>query len=329
MAKNKITDYDTTAANNTDVGGIDIRGSANVRNHDDGQRMIMAHLARVNAGTDPLAETVAFADPANLTKQVRLDAGNVTAGQTRVLTMPDQNVTITAAGAAILDDADAAAQRTTLEVYSISETDTALAAKASLSGATFTGDIASVFSAANSAIRLAGAFGITYVQAGDGSGGSAPLWLTGWLGAEAPEIRLNAANVDVAGLLNIENQPFGSYYFGSVAASGGLASFVGMAQRGLYVAGGSNERVVVPADGEYLIMWEFLSDGTASQASLTIRKNGASLGLGSYANGVFGTGARSIIITLSANDYIELQNNEVGAVHSNAALNSLNIVKVA
>jgi hypothetical protein len=63
-----------------------------------------------------LLDTVGFYDPVAPTKRVRLDAGTVTAGQTRVLAMPDENVTITSAGAALLDDASAAAQRTTLGV---------------------------------------------------------------------------------------------------------------------------------------------------------------------------------------------------------------------
>lgn len=63
-----------------------------------------------------IVDSVGFYDAASPTKVVRMDAGSVTAGQTRVLAMPDQDVTITAAGAAILDDANAAAQRTTLGV---------------------------------------------------------------------------------------------------------------------------------------------------------------------------------------------------------------------
>jgi hypothetical protein len=63
-----------------------------------------------------ILDTVGFYDSAAPTKRVRMDAGAVTAGQTRVLAMPDENVTITSAGAALLDDASAAAQRTTLGV---------------------------------------------------------------------------------------------------------------------------------------------------------------------------------------------------------------------
>ncbi|TGR84605.1 hypothetical protein EN866_32890 [Mesorhizobium sp. M2D.F.Ca.ET.223.01.1.1] len=45
MPKNAVTDWSTTAANNTDVGGINIQGSAPVSNMDDALRTIMAQIA--------------------------------------------------------------------------------------------------------------------------------------------------------------------------------------------------------------------------------------------------------------------------------------------
>lgn len=102
MAKDKITDYSATNASNSDVGGIGILGTNTISNFDNAVREVMTHLAEVNAGTYPLADTFTLADPADLTKKVRIDAGNVTAGQTRVLSMPDQNVTITGAAADLL-----------------------------------------------------------------------------------------------------------------------------------------------------------------------------------------------------------------------------------
>ena len=44
MAKNSVTDYDTTAENNIDVGGIAIQGSADVANFDNALRTVMSHL---------------------------------------------------------------------------------------------------------------------------------------------------------------------------------------------------------------------------------------------------------------------------------------------
>lgn len=61
-----------------------------------------------------ILDSVGFYDAAAPTKIVRLDAGAVTAGQTRVLAMPDANVTITAAAATVLDDTTVGAMATTL-----------------------------------------------------------------------------------------------------------------------------------------------------------------------------------------------------------------------
>lgn len=94
MAKSSIRTYSTTAASNTDVGGVDVQGTAPASNMDDAVREIMSHLAETNAGTAPLDDTFSLCDPADATKKVRIDAGSVTAGQTRVLTMPDANVTL-------------------------------------------------------------------------------------------------------------------------------------------------------------------------------------------------------------------------------------------
>lgn len=94
MSKDRITDYSATAADNTDIGGVNIQGTAAISNADNAFREQMSHLAEMNAGTHPLDDTVTFCDPVDKTKRVRLDAGNVTAGQTRVLSMPDANVSI-------------------------------------------------------------------------------------------------------------------------------------------------------------------------------------------------------------------------------------------
>ena len=101
MAKNKLTDFDPVADNNEDIAGISILGTAPPSNLDNALRAGWAILAKVNAGTDPVADTWTFGDPADLTKRVRLDAGNVTAGQTRVLASPDKNGTILVDSAAV------------------------------------------------------------------------------------------------------------------------------------------------------------------------------------------------------------------------------------
>ena len=119
MAKNSVREWDTTANNNADVAGIGILGSSLVSNFDDAMRTIMAQIAAVNAGTQPVFDTWTFCDPVGTTKRVRLDAGNVTAGQTRVLTMPDTNVTFSTYGASVVNAASSSALITTLGLRSL------------------------------------------------------------------------------------------------------------------------------------------------------------------------------------------------------------------
>jgi hypothetical protein len=45
MAKDSVSDWDAAAANNTDVGGINIQGSASIANGDNALRAIMAQIA--------------------------------------------------------------------------------------------------------------------------------------------------------------------------------------------------------------------------------------------------------------------------------------------
>jgi len=94
MALNKITDLSETAASNIDIAGIGILGSNSPSNFDNALRAFGSMIAKVDRGTDPVRDTWTFADPADLTKRFRFDGGNVTAGQTRVVTIPDGDVTI-------------------------------------------------------------------------------------------------------------------------------------------------------------------------------------------------------------------------------------------
>lgn len=91
MSRNKITDYSQTADANEDIAGIGIRGSDPVRNMDNALREIMSHLADMNAGDAPLHDTLKIADAQDGSKGLRFDAGQVSSGQTRVLTAPDVN----------------------------------------------------------------------------------------------------------------------------------------------------------------------------------------------------------------------------------------------
>lgn len=100
MSKDKITDYSATASSNSDVGGINIATNCDFGNVDDALREILSHLAEMNAGTYPLADTVTFGDPADLTKKFRLDAGSITTASLRVITVPDRTGTMVLADGA-------------------------------------------------------------------------------------------------------------------------------------------------------------------------------------------------------------------------------------
>lgn len=89
MSKDKINDYSTTANSNQDIGGTGILGTNAISNFDNAFRTFMKHLADWAAGTSPVFDTATFCDPSDQTKEVRLDAGSVTAGQTRVLSAQD------------------------------------------------------------------------------------------------------------------------------------------------------------------------------------------------------------------------------------------------
>lgn len=108
MAKNEVREYAVTAAANTDIAGIGILGTNQVSNFDGALREEMAALGRLNSGAAPLNDTFSVCDPADITKKVRLDAGNVAAGQTRVLTMPNADVAISPFMAGVLASATAA-----------------------------------------------------------------------------------------------------------------------------------------------------------------------------------------------------------------------------
>lgn len=95
MAKTKISQYDAAASNNTDVDSIDLgEGTMVPSDVNNAFREIMAHLADMNDGTSAIQDTFTLSDPADDTKQVRIDAGSITTGNTRVLTAPDADATI-------------------------------------------------------------------------------------------------------------------------------------------------------------------------------------------------------------------------------------------
>lgn len=95
MAKTKISEYDSTASNNTDLDNINLQENVMVPSDlNNFCREIMAHLADMNAGTSAIQDTFTLSDPTDDTKRVRFDAVDVTTATTRVLTAPDADVTI-------------------------------------------------------------------------------------------------------------------------------------------------------------------------------------------------------------------------------------------
>ncbi len=95
MAKTKISEYDSSSSANTDIDSIDLgEGTMVPSDVNNALREVMAHLADMNGGTQAIQDTFTLSDPADDTKRVRLDAVGITAGNTRVLTAPDADVTI-------------------------------------------------------------------------------------------------------------------------------------------------------------------------------------------------------------------------------------------
>jgi hypothetical protein len=99
MAKDKLTDYSTTASSNTDVGGVNLAENSMLPSDvNNAFREMLSHLAEMNAGTYPVADTFTLADPDDLTKKFRFDGVGITTGNTRVVTMPDADTTLAGLG---------------------------------------------------------------------------------------------------------------------------------------------------------------------------------------------------------------------------------------
>jgi len=95
MPKTKISEYSTTPSSNLDINSIDLgEGTMVPSDVNNSLRQLMADLAAMNAGTDSIQDTFTLADPSDDTKKVRIDAGSVTASNTRVLTAPDSDITL-------------------------------------------------------------------------------------------------------------------------------------------------------------------------------------------------------------------------------------------
>lgn len=113
MAKNSVSDWSTTASNNTDVGNINIAEGTLAANINNAIREMMAQIATLNPKGTTALDADYQAKDANLTSL----AGLTLAANKGLYSTAADTVALfdlTAAGRALLDDANAAAQRTTL-----------------------------------------------------------------------------------------------------------------------------------------------------------------------------------------------------------------------
>lgn len=94
MAKNTIRDLDATAALNTDIGGVDIRGTAQASNIDDAIRYMAKILADLNKGNEPIEDRFSICDRSDSTKVMRFDVGSISTEETRVISVPDEDFTM-------------------------------------------------------------------------------------------------------------------------------------------------------------------------------------------------------------------------------------------
>lgn len=95
MGNTKISQYSQTASSNTDLNSIDLgEGTMVPSDVNNFARELLKQLADMNAGTSAIQDTFTLSDPSDDTKQVRIDAGSITTGNTRVLTAPDADATI-------------------------------------------------------------------------------------------------------------------------------------------------------------------------------------------------------------------------------------------
>jgi hypothetical protein len=115
MAKNKISEWSTTALSNSFVGGIGILGTDLPENFDNALREIMKQIADLNTGASFIHDTYKIADSDDETKLAKFNAGSITAGQTRTFTFPDKDGTF-AIAADVLDRAGAQAMTGDLDM---------------------------------------------------------------------------------------------------------------------------------------------------------------------------------------------------------------------
>lgn len=96
MAKNAWTDYDPTAVNNADAGGVNIAEGCDFGNMNNMGRELMSHTAEVMNGTSPMSDGLKIGYSSDLTANFTFDCSGITTSTTRTITMPDGDVTLKA-----------------------------------------------------------------------------------------------------------------------------------------------------------------------------------------------------------------------------------------
>tara|TARA_B100000424_G_scaffold268379_1_gene263055 strand:+ start:1221 stop:1865 length:645 start_codon:yes stop_codon:yes gene_type:complete len=95
MPKTAINQYSATASNNTDIDNIDTgEGTMVPSDVNNAIRELMAHLADMNLGNEIIDDTFTLADPTDNAKRFRFDGESITTSNTRVMTIPDNNITL-------------------------------------------------------------------------------------------------------------------------------------------------------------------------------------------------------------------------------------------
>jgi hypothetical protein len=85
MAKNELTDYSTTASNNTDIGGVGITDADSADKIRDAEQQLAAAIARYLAGTAPISDTAKVRNVTDTTKTYDISAANIPTGTNRSL----------------------------------------------------------------------------------------------------------------------------------------------------------------------------------------------------------------------------------------------------
>lgn len=124
MSKDDLNDWDETASNNTDVGGVNIAEGTGMANMNDAMREMMA---QIRAGFK--TSIFQIRDSTDQTKLIAIDASNITTGTTRTITMPDSDVDLSGLSAGSTTAAGVLELATTEEFWTGSDTSRALGVK--------------------------------------------------------------------------------------------------------------------------------------------------------------------------------------------------------